>query len=224
MRRHRIALRGWLAYQAPWVQNLGGSLVAPRCLGAGEQTGVAAWMALEDLSDLAGQPWPLARFHTVARHLGVFNGAYLAGQPIPEDAWLSRDWLRGWTERAGQMVALLPTVADHPLVRQVFPESTITAFGELWDDRNAVFAALDRLPQTLCHRDIFPRNVFVRHTAEADHSVAIDWAFTGPGAVGEELAALVGASLAFFEAEPADASKLEHRCLSGYLEGLRSAG
>ncbi|HEX5689349.1 MAG TPA: phosphotransferase, partial [Roseiflexaceae bacterium] len=75
-----------------------------------------------------------------------------------------------------------------------------------------------------CHRDIFPRNVFVRHIAQTDQSVAIDWAFAGPGAVGEELASLVGASLAFFEAEPAHAEKLEHHCLSGYLEGLRSAG
>ena len=28
--------REWLAYQAPWLQALDGSLVAPRCLGVGE--------------------------------------------------------------------------------------------------------------------------------------------------------------------------------------------
>jgi len=28
--------REWLSYQAPWLQALDGSLVAPRCLGVGE--------------------------------------------------------------------------------------------------------------------------------------------------------------------------------------------
>jgi hypothetical protein len=110
------------------------------------------------------------------------------------------------------------------MVQQVFSAAMVAALMDLWKDRNAFLDVLDRLPQTLCHRDIFPRNVFVRQTVHGDQSVAIDWAFAGQGAVGEELAVLVGASLAFFEADPADAEELEAHCLSGYLEGLRSAG
>jgi hypothetical protein len=216
--------REWLAYQAPWLQEMQGSLVAPRCLGAADHPGVVAWLAMEDLSHVDERPWPHTRFQTVARHVGAFNGAYLVGRPMPRDSWLSHGWLRGWTERAEPMVALLPTVADHAVVREIFAEATITELLRLWEERNAFFDALDALPQTLCHQDIFPRNVFVRETVHGNQTVAIDWAFVGQGAIGEELGALVGASLAFFEADPARAEELETHCLQGYLDGLRDAG
>ena len=216
--------REWLVYQAPWLRDLPRSIVAPRCLGAADHPGVAAWVALEDLQHLDQRPWSLLRFETVARHLGAFNGAYLAGQEMPTDAWLSHDWLRGWTERSASTVGLLPTVADQPLVRQIFSESTIAELLRLWEERHTFYDALQALPQTLCHLDIFPRNVFVKPTAHGDQSVAIDWAFCGRAAAGEELGALIGASLAFFEADPATAAELQSRCIRGYLDGLRETG
>jgi hypothetical protein len=57
-----------------------------------------------------------------------------------------------------------------------------------------------------------------------ERSVAIDWAFTGQGPVGQDLAPLVGASLAFFEAEHLGSDDLEAQCLHGYLRGLRASG
>ena len=216
--------REWLVYQAPWLHQLPGGVVAPRCLGAAEIPGIAAWVALEDLQRVDQRPWSLAKFRTVAQHIGAFNGAYLAGRTMPTDAWLSRGWLRGWTERAAPMVSILPTVADHPCVRQVISGTMITELLRLWEERDAVYAALHALPQTLCHLDAFPRNVFVRPTANGDQSVAIDWAFCGQAAIGEELGALIGASLVFFEADPGAAFELEAQCVRGYLDGLRDAG
>ena len=216
--------REWLVYQAPWLHDLPGNVVAPRCLGAADHPGVAAWVALEDLQHVDQRPWSLARFQTVARHLGAFNGAYLAGREMPTDAWLSHDWLRGWTERSAPMVALLPTVADQPLVQQIFSDSAITELLRFWEERHAFYDALQALPQTLCHLDIFPRNVFVRPTAHGDQSVAIDWAFCGRAAAGEELGALIGASFFLFEADPTTAAELQARCIEGYLDGLRETG
>jgi hypothetical protein len=83
---------------------------------------------------------------------------------------------------------------------------------------------LDQLPQTLCHNDVFPRNLFVEDADHPDHSVAIDWAFCGPAPVGQELTALVGASQAFLESRPERWDALERDCLDGYAEGLRQAG
>ncbi len=45
--------REWLVYQAPWLHDLPGSVAAPRCLGAADHPGVAAWVALEDLRALS---------------------------------------------------------------------------------------------------------------------------------------------------------------------------
>ena len=215
--------REWLIYQAPWHRGLGDGLVAPRCLGIGEQVGVAAWVAMEDLADLDQRPWPLSKFGMVAHHVGGFNGAFLAQGRLPSDPWLNVDWLRGWTERVDP-VATLSAAADHPWVRRVFSPDMCSAVISLWQNRGTFFDALDSLPRTMCHRDLFPRNAFVQSSPVGDRTVAIDWAYCGIGPIGSDLVPLVEASLTWFEVDHARAAELERCCLDGYLEGLRSAG
>jgi hypothetical protein len=101
--------REWHVYRSPWQQQLPGPLVAPRCLATGEilaeTDSELAWIAMEDLQALDHRPWPAGNFRQVARHLGTFNGDYLTGSALPTDPWLSRDWLRGWTELAEPQMA-----------------------------------------------------------------------------------------------------------------------
>jgi hypothetical protein len=52
--------------------------------------------------------------------------------------------------------------------------------------------------------------------------VAIDWAYCGYGAIGEDLAGLVGTSLIWFEADGDQAQALETACLEGYVDGLHA--
>jgi hypothetical protein len=179
---------------------------------------------MEDLEGMGHRPWPHGRFREVARQLGIFNGEYLAGRPVPTDPWLSRDWLRGWTEEAKPLMNMLPTVFSHPVAGKIFTKDLIKDLIELWEQREMLYQALDQLPRTFCHNDVFPRNLFVDGTGPADRSVAIDWAFCGPAPVGQELTALVGASQAFFESRPERWDDLERDCLDGYAEGLRQAG
>jgi hypothetical protein len=83
---------------------------------------------------------------------------------------------------------------------------------------------LDRLPQTLVHGDADRRNLFARRGPAGDETVAIDWAFTGVAAVGEELVNLVAASVLWFQADAAALPALADRCLEGYAAGLADAG
>jgi Phosphotransferase enzyme family len=219
--------REWHAYQSAWLQQLPGPLVAPRCLATGEIAETdheLAWIAMEDLRALDHRPWPAGQFREVARHLGIFNADYLSGRPLPTDPWLSRDWLRGWTELAEPQIALLPTVSSHPVAGRIFTPDIVDDLIELWDQREKLYEALDQLPQTLCHNDVFPRNLFIRGNGHPTQSVAIDWACCGEGPVGQELACLVGATQAFFESRPERWDDLERDCLDGYAEGLRQAG
>ena len=101
-----------------WFVGLSGGVVPAHCLGVGERPGVAAWVAMEDLSGLDQRPWKLGQFQLVARHLGQFNGAYLAGRRLPADSWLSIDWLQDWTARM-EPLDLLTAARDHPLVQQI---------------------------------------------------------------------------------------------------------
>jgi hypothetical protein len=221
--------REWHVYQSDWLQQLTGPLVAPRCLAAGDfltdPDQELAWIAMEDLGAAEHGPWPADHFREVARHVGIFNGDYLGGRPMPVDPWLSHDWLRGWTEQAEPLMEQLPTVASHPVAGRIFTPDLIDDLMELWIVREKLFEALDQLPQTLCHNDVFPRNLFVRGgDGRPEQSVAIDWAFCGQGPVGQELAVLVGATQVFMESRPERWDDLERDCLDGYAEGLHQTG
>jgi Phosphotransferase enzyme family len=220
--------REWYVYQSPWQQQLAGPLVAPRCLATGdvlaETDEELAWIAMEDLEAMDHRPWPHRRFGEVARQLGIFNGEYLARRPLLTDPWLSRDWLRGWAEEAKPLIDMLPSAPSHPVAGKIFTEDLINDLVELWEQRERLYQALDQLPRTLVHNDVFPRNLFVGGRDHLGRSVAIDWAFCGPAPVGQELTALVGASQCFLESRPERWDDLERDCLDGYAEGLRQVG
>jgi hypothetical protein len=216
--------REWLAYEAQWVQDLHEGLVAPRRFGSGELGETAVWVAMEDLRGLDSRPWTTHHFVTCARHLGEFNGRHLAGGDPPEDWWLSRGWLRGWTERAKPMITQLPSLEQDPVVAQLFPPSATELLLKVWDRRRELYEALDALPQSVSHQDLHPRNAFLRGSGGTAQTVAIDWAFTGWSPLGAELAALLGASLAFFETDGGEADELERLCLDAYVDGLRHVG
>jgi hypothetical protein len=220
--------REWHVYRTSWLQQLSGPLVAARCIGTGEiQRGEysqeLAWIAMEDLGAYERRPWPFNHFPKVARQAGLFNGVYLSGQPIPAEPWLSHSWVRGWTEHAGQAIGQLLGIAEQWPIAQIFSKDMVTDLTRLWEKRSSLYETLERLPQTLCHNDLFPRNLFVRHD-HPDQSVAIDWAFCGPGPVGQELSALLGSSLVFLESRPERWEDLERECLDAYVKGLSEAG
>jgi hypothetical protein len=213
------------AYRSGWLDDLPGGLSAPRHFGIVEHPDGTSWIWLEDVADEIGPRWPLEHYGVVARHLGQFNGAYLGGGPLPSWPWLCSSWLRQYVAESAPAMTPLRNSLQHPLVRRWFPSDAIDRFFRVWAERDVFLDALDRLPQTLCHRDVFRRNLFARRTVGGDdESVAIDWAFAGRGAIGEELVPLVLASVTFFEIELDRAQTLEEIVLEGYLEGLRDAG
>ena len=181
-------------------------------------------MWFPEVIDEIGQ-WPLERYGIVARHLGQFNGAYLSGKPIPRRSWISRGSLRMWGSMASVGVNLLRLSREHPIVRCTYPADTSERIFRLWSDREIFFDALDSLPITFCHLDAFRRNLFAIQSADGNNkTVAIDWAFSGLGTVGEEIAPLVAATLGFCEVEIAQAQELDNIVFDGYLTGLRDAG
>ena len=218
-----------LAYGSGLLDDLPGGLAAPRCLDIVEQPGGQCWLWLEEVSDAIGALWPIEHYGLVARHLGQFNGAYLTTRSIPSYPWLSRGWLRAYI--AQYVAGPTPAIAqvrdawEHPFVQRTFSPDGTDAFFRLYEERDAFFDALDRLPQTLCHYDAFSRNLFARRGADGeDETVAIDWSFMGIAALGEEIVPLVFATLGFGEVDPGQADALEEVVFTGYLDGLENVG
>ena len=214
------------AYQSGWLDDLPGGLAAPRSFDVVEHPDGTCWMWLEDVADEIGSHWPLEHHGVVARHAGQLNGAYLVDRPLPSWPWLSSGWLRGTIAQAAPAMPHIHNSLDHPLVCRWLPGDASDRLFRLWEERDLFLDALDRLPQTLCHLDLFRRNLFTQKTADGDdyQTVAVDWAFAGRGAIGEELGPLIRASVLFFEVDLAQAQALEDIVFAGYLEGLRDAG
>jgi len=220
-----------LAYQQGLLADLPGGLLAPRCFGITEHPEGVCWLWLEDISDPACQSWSLAEYSLAARHLGRFNGAYAAGHPLLALPWLSQDWLRGWlSEYRASSRIILELVRDkrfweHPLLRSAFPRPITGDVLRLWASHNELLATLDQLPRTFCHLDAYRPNLFLRRGAQgAEETLAVDWVFAGIGAIGEEIANLLAASLIWFEYDAAEAGLLDEAVFAGYLDGLREAG
>jgi hypothetical protein len=219
--------REGLAYGSGLLAALPGGLAAPRFLAVEAQPDGTTRLWLEAVADVHPGPWHRDRYALVARHLGRFNGAYLAGAPLPDQPWLSRGWLRDFVEPSGPALAELERLAGPggpPLLRQLYPPPVVVELRRLWSERERFLAALDRLPRTFCHHDAFRRNLLHRAGPAGEDLVAVDWAYAGHGAVGEELGQLVVASLYFFEAAGIGPDDLTAACFAGYVAGLREAG
>src|SRR5215210_4584431 len=139
-RRCRYARRELLAYTSGLLDDLPGGLAAPRLLGVDERPGDVWLLWLEDVTDTAGRRWPLERYALAARHLGGFNGAYLTSRPMPDQSWLSREFLRGMTAEGdanwGDVVDRVadPAVWRNPVTRAAYRRP-------LRDEALAVYAA-----------------------------------------------------------------------------------
>lgn len=81
-------------YRSGLLTDLPGGIQAPECYGDIEGPDGSVWLWLEEIEDPGEKRWSLDRYAMVARHLGQFNGAYLAGYDLPTNPWLSRHWLR----------------------------------------------------------------------------------------------------------------------------------
>jgi hypothetical protein len=207
------------------LDELPGGICAPRCLGEAIGTDGSSWAWMTSMSAGAIAAWDRGHFGLVAQRLGQFNGAYLAGRPLPDADWLSRGCTRGWTDAAGEAIAQFDHFLEHPVVSRSFPPAERREIDRLFAERHRWFDALDTLPQTFCHLDAFPRNIFLRPGPDGELQPGlIDWSYSGIAAVGEEIAPLVSASAIFGHTPGISFAELDTLVFQGYLEGLRAAG
>lgn len=217
-----------LLYASGLLDDLAPDLVAPRCFAVTADSPAEASIWLEEIHGVPAADWPVERFGLAACHLGRFQGAYLAGRPLPSYDWLSRHGLRQWAPDATYAAPELlrdPAAWQHPLIRPHLPAEAQRQAIRLWAARDALLDAVERLPRTLCHLDFWPPNLFAGlGAADGHHTVLIDWSFAGLGAPTEDTANLVMDCVWMFKQDPAHLERLEQVIVEGYSAGVHEAG
>jgi len=223
------AAREILAYRSGLLVDLPGPLRAPRVFEIDDDYD-AVWLWLEELEDVYTRHWPLEQFGLAARHLGLFNGAYLVSRELPTHQWLNY-WLsrhqvelRAGLERS-PIYWELQQVALHPRVQHLLGATIASRTARLLQDQARFVNALSQLPQTLCHHESSLANLFaVRRLDGQLETVAVDWEQVGPASIGADISTLVFGTMRRCEFDAARATELDQAVFTSYVAGLREAG
>ncbi len=196
----------------------GGSGVrAPKMLGCFERSvdSLALWT-----EEVTGEVWTVARAAPVATAWGRAQGAASTAD-ARSTPLTSRRFLRTYCETMPVRGDLRdPRQWESPLVDWV-AEPVRHGLARLHDEQDWFFSVMEHLPRTVCHLDVGPNNLF----AQTDGSlVAVDWAFVGDGAVGEDMGNLIADSVFDGHLPSSCLPALEAAVVDGYLAGLHEAG
>lgn len=214
-----------LAYQSGVLEQLPGPIVVPQCYAIQEFEDGECWLWLEDIQT-SHENWTMEDHRRTARHLGQFNGKFLTGHPLPEEAsWMIRGRTRGQMERFEFDKEQFLKASSGEISQQWLTEQTIERIIRLNGDCESLLTALDRLPLCYCHHDAFKRNLLIqKNETEKSGTVAIDWALTGYGGVGQEIGITTAMGLLFLEVPAVQARELDEAIFGGYIDGLRDVG
>jgi phage shock protein PspC (stress-responsive transcriptional regulator) len=219
-----------LAFQSGLLEQLPPGVRAPRCYGVIENED-GAWVWIEHIQETTGMQWSLDYFQRTARQLGRFQGAYLRGTPLPDYPWLCQPFFSiGWVEQDGWSGFMNPEFKQNawksPIVQGALDDKQKLRLLQLIVEELRFDVVNNRLPQVLCHNDVHRKNFMWTHSLQTgdEELIGVDWAFTGPGAIGNDLGELVGNSMYFFDYNPYDVETLEAALLDGYLAGIADNG
>ena len=212
--------REYELYRSNLLENLPLKNFAPPTIYRLEEFPEGCWIWMEFVKKNDHHQWTLNDYEKVGHCLGLFNGAFLTGNSMPQEPWLSHFWHCAIIPPLADVFDNLEKHLEHPLNQTALPLEEKETILDLWQMRDRFREVLFKLPQTLCHYDAFNLNIF----KSADRMMLIDWALVGRGVVGEELVCLIAVSLFYGENQSISYDQLDQAVFNAYILGLQDAG
>jgi hypothetical protein len=214
--------REWLAFDSRLLDSLPGRLRAPRTLLTAEHDDGTCWIWMEEVAGRTGSALTVPDIEAIAHSLGTTQGAYASGRAaLPDEPWLSRNWLRGWVETCARFMEVL---ADEdswtdPRLACLLPVRERVA--SLWSRRHELLEIAGEPPLALAHWDFWPANLYL---TAAGNAVAIDWSQIGVSGVTHDLDQMTLDTVWMLVRPDESLDVLEERILDAYIAGLRDGG
>ncbi|MFC4068392.1 phosphotransferase family protein [Actinoplanes subglobosus] len=188
-----------------------GGLRGPSLISVTEIEDGVVEMLLEDVQGTAGMNLSTETVGDCAYRIGVGQSGW-AGDP-PRIDWLARDFLADYT-----LAQPVPEDLrwDHPAAEAALPAALRAGLRRLWERRHELLEASAALPRTLCHHDVWPMNLI----GSGRGLVLLDWAYAGPGALGEDAANLALDTFWDGYVDVARLPSVVEAVISGYARGV----
>jgi hypothetical protein len=205
--------------QSGYMDRLPGPIKGPRYYHV-EETLAGARLWQEHIENHRPDPWTPEDYAFAAYQLGLWNGSYVCGAPLPDEPWFTQKHYRSWYSSTDPDQDF-----QFALNQKYFSGNLRNRYEQLWAERETFYHALETLPQVFSHFDSQRRNLFIRRGIDSrDELVLIDWAVCGLGPLGAEMFSLVGMSAALMEWPAENIEELDHATFGSYLQGLKEAG
>lgn len=209
-------LREVEVYRSGFVNTLEGKLTVPHCYRIDQPADEVCWVWLQFVEETSEDRWTDTQFIQSARHLGQFNGHFLAQDKLPSYDWMSINWHGKNLDQVAPLVKNFKTAMSNRLYQLGYPDDSHTFLLNQWEKRGDYLDKLEPLPETICHYDAFRRNLL----ALPNETVAIDWTFVGAGPIGADVAAMLWVSFVFNNISAQQLDSLYEPMLNAYLQGL----
>jgi hypothetical protein len=212
--------REYLMANSAYLHSLRRGVRPAICYAATEHTCSERWIWMEDLSKAVQPPWSDSTFLDVARDVGKFNGQSSLTPPTEE--WETTG-IAAAMETLGiaQRIANFETTASDAFVSMMFGQSGTGAIQNVLSKYSQVVDGLAGITQIVAHGDMHAGNMFpIVSNGAHEETVAIDWAFGGMAALGEDAGNLIAAPFRRNAIDMARLDELGQQVFDQYLEAL----
>lgn len=216
--------REYLMYKNKVFEKLPNCIRVPKCFEIKIENN-EVWLWLENLKDSTNKDISIDDYQVIAKSLGKYQAILNMEKYNASYPWMSsRYWYTITLIDWGSIGLLWLDDEKYNENDRELNLNIIENLYYIWNNRDEFLDIMNKLPQTVCHRDFHPANIFINKEDNKETFITlIDWDCVGVGILGEDIADLLGETLTYYDYDVDKANELMDMIYLNYIHGLRKA-